>query len=113
MIDFCNTEDALFLEHDIDLVIQEIDMLFDTMRGEVLGNYLYGSEFYKFLYDLNASDSYIENYVTTLINTHCNLHGFKLDVKVTTHMGTENDIILIRINLKKNGDIWQKIYNIS
>lgn len=112
MIDFCNTEDAPLLTHDIDLVIQEIDMLFDTADGEVLGDEIYGSDFESLLWDINASDAYIESYVMGQISK-INLHGFGATVKVSTHEGTLNDIILIRVSLSKNGEVWEKIYNIS
>lgn len=113
MIDFCNTTDASYLEHDVDLVIQELDMLLDTDNGEVLGDYEYGNDFYKFLYELRTSAEYIRGYVTARITSLTNLHGFTLDVRVTIHQGTENDIIIIYINLSKNGEVWEKIYNIS
>lgn len=112
-MDFCNTLDAPYLEHDVDLVIQQIDMLFDTENGEVLGDHGYGSDFYKFLYELKVSASYIQGYVTSRITSSVDLMGFTLSVNVTIHEGTENDIILIYIDLTKEGEVWEKIYNIS
>lgn len=113
MIDFCNTTDAPYLEHDVDLVIQEIDMLFDTDEGEVLGDTGYGSDFEKFIWELKVSAEYINGYVTSRISSSIDLHGFALSVDTSIYEGTQNDIILIRINLSKDGSVWEKIYNIS
>lgn len=112
MIDFCNTEDAPLLIHDIDLVIQEIDMLFSTSEGEVLGDETYGSNFESLLWDMNASDAYIEEYVYGQL-AKVNMHGYAPSVKVSTYQGTMNDIILIQISLRKDDEVWTKIYNIS
>lgn len=112
MIDFCNTEDAPILVNDIDIVIQQIDMLFDTADNEVLGDEEYGSEFESLLYDISASDSYIERYVEGVLEK-IDKRGYSISVKASTHEGTLNDIILIRITLKRGDEAWQKIYNIS
>lgn len=113
MVDFCNTEDAPILELDVDLVIQEIEMVLDTSHGELLGDYYFGSDYDQFLYDLKVSSSYIEHYTRNRLESVCSAHGFKLDVIVSIHEGELSDIILIKVNLSKDGIIWQKIYNIS
>ena len=37
MIDICRTTDDITLDNDVDLIIQQIDILFDTSKGEVIG----------------------------------------------------------------------------
>lgn len=113
MVDFCNTEDAPILEMDVDLVIQEIEMILDTNHGELLGDYYFGSDYDQFLYDLKVSSSYIEQYTRNRLESICSALGFNLDVIVSIHGGELSDIILVKVNLIKDGIMWQKIYNIS
>ena len=113
MIDFCLTTDAPILEHDVDMVLQRIDMLFDTDYHEVLGDNIYGSDYRKYLYNLTASNAAIEDYTLRNIIDNVDLMGFSVDVSVNILLGSQNDIILITINLSKEGDMYEKTYNIS
>ena len=113
MIDFSLTTDAPILEHDVDLVLQQIDMLFDTEYNDVLGDDIYGADYRKYLYNLQASNSSIRDYTYNNIASNVDLQEFSLDVDVNILLGTQNDIILITITLSKTGEIYEKTYNIS
>lgn len=113
MIDFCLTTDAPILEHDVDLVLQQIDMLFDTDYHDVLGDDLYGSDYRKFLYNLTISNAAIEDYTLNNINKNVDLMGFTVSAEVNILLGELNDIILVTIELRKEGDIYEKTYKIS
>ena len=52
MIDFCASEDEVVLDSELDLIIQQIDMLFSTTPMDVIGCPNYGSAYEKFIYDL-------------------------------------------------------------
>lgn len=105
MIDFCNTTDAPVLNNELDLILQQLDMLFDTNHKEVLGELSYGSDFDKFLWDLNTSNYYIQDYIYGTIMRNIELFDYNLTVDVKLMQGTENDIILVIINISKNGKI--------
>lgn len=113
MIDFALTTDAPIFEHDVDLVLQQIDMLFDTDYNEVLGDDMYGSDYRKYLYNIRLSNSEIRDYTLSNIHNNVNLCGFSVDVQVDIMLGTQNDIILITVSLSKSGEIYEKTYNIS
>ena len=113
MIDFCLNESAVLLEHDVDLVLQQIDMLLDTSPKEVLGEPNYGSDYEKFIWDLTANEGIIESYIEQNIKNNVDLQGFDLDVVVDIYMGQRNDIIMVLIELRKEGTVYQKIYNIG
>ena len=113
MIDFCLNKSAITLQHDCDLVLQQVDMLFDTSPKEVLGEPDYGSDYDKFIWDLTASESTIERYIAGNIRANVDLLGFNLTVKAEVYYGTNNDIILVAIILEKEGDTFKKVYNIG
>lgn len=114
MIDFCNTDDTVVLEHDIDLVVQQIDMLLDTRPRDVLGEPSYGCDYYRFLYETNIGASGIASYIESHIRNTIDLLSMDLKVNCTIHAGTENDIILVYINIiTPDGYYYQKVYNIS
>ena len=112
MIDFCNTTDAVKLENDLDLVVQQIDMLLGTDPHEVLGDPAYGSDYYRFLWDLNYTNRQIKMYAESHLEKHIDFMGFGHKVKVDLLHGTEGDIILLTITLFKDGWSYEKIYNI-
>ena len=82
MIDFCNTTDAVKLENDLDLVVQQIDMLLGTDPHEVLGDPAYGSDFYRFLWDLNYTNRQIEMYTENHLSKNIDFLGFGHKLKV-------------------------------
>ena len=69
MKDFCVDLKAVTISNEIDLLIQQIDMIFDTNPTEVFGEE-FGSEFY-------------------------------------------NDIMLVKIQLSKYDEVFEKIYRIE
>jgi hypothetical protein len=114
MIDFCITDDAVVLDHDIDLVIQQIDMLLDTKPRDVIGEPGYGCDYNRFLYETNIGASGIAAYIESHIRNTIDLLSFDLQVQCTIHAGTENDIILVYINIiTPDGYYYRKVYNIS
>lgn len=112
MVDFNSDTTAPLLEAEGDLVLQQIDMLFDTRKGEVLGNYSYGTDFEKFLWNLQISNEKISSYVKSVISSSIDALGFTIDVDTTILYGTSDDIILIRINIRKPGYNVERIYKI-
>lgn len=97
---------------DLENVIQQIEMLFDTSPFEVLGEPNYGSDFERFLWDLNASNYDIEQYINSKIRTEVDLMGFQVSSVVTLMNGTENDIILADITISRDGNAFTKTYKI-
>ena len=95
MIDF-DLQNNPILNSDIDLVLQQIDILFDTIPTEVLGHEDFGTKYHKFLFDLNISNDAIKYTILSDLNS-LNLLGFEPKVEVHLLQGTEHDIALIEI----------------
>ena len=112
MQDFAISSDNVVLSRDADLVLQQIDILFDTTPNEVLGEENFGSRYDKFLYDLSISNEGIRNQVLSDLRS-LDLRGFEPEVNVFLMQGTEQDIALIRIDLRRENETRQKIYRIS
>ena len=112
MIDFNLTSGAPIKNNEVDLIIQQIDILFDTNLKEVLGFELFGSKYDEYLYKLQVSNEYLKQTVQSDIES-LELFGYKPDVNVHLLQGTEQDIALIEIILTKDGDSYTQIYKIS
>lgn len=113
MIDFSNNTTKTILDETADLVLQQIDLLLDTDKGEVLGEQDFGTDYDKFLYEVNVGNNYIRDYIERNIENNVDLLGWQLDVQVETMMGTLNDIILVNIELSKDRDVYSKVYKID
>ena len=114
MIDFCNTNDTIILEQDIDNILQQIDILLDTNPRDVLGEPSYGCDYIKFLWETNISNNGIAKYIENHIKSTIDLLSFTLNVECQSLQGQENDIIIIYIKIiAPDGYFFQKIYNIS
>jgi len=113
MKDFCLDEGSVFFSDERDLIVQQIDMLFDTMHGEVCGEWQYGSDFHQFLWDLKASNQDISEYTQRIIERHVNLFNWTCSVETDILAGTKNDIILITVSLKSDYDTIKKTYRVE
>lgn len=113
MIDFSRVTSTTTIENTAEFVLQQIDILLDTDKGEVLGEPRFGSDYDKFLYELNISNTYIENYIYNNITENVDLMGWGLGVHVDLMVGTKTDIILVEISVSKNNDVFSKVYKID
>lgn len=113
MIDFSRATSTPTIENTAEFVLQQIDILLDTDKGEVLGEPRFGSDYDKFLYELNISNTYIENYIYNNITENVDLMGWELSVHVDLMVGTKTDIILVEISVSKNNDVFSKVYKID
>jgi hypothetical protein len=112
MKEFCIDLSGVTVSDERDLLVQQIDMLFDTNPTEVFGDE-YGADFYNLLWDLGLSNDDISNYTKSVIYGNINLLGWELDVSTELLQGTLNDIILIKVQLSKYDEVFEKIYKIE
>lgn len=112
MIDFSIENTSPIIYKDIDLILQQIDMLFDTQPGDVLGDMDYGTQYDRYLYNLKVTNdalkSKIENDLLSI-----DLLDYKYNVDVYFLNGTEREIAIIDINLYKDNDKYNRTYKIS
>lgn len=112
MIDFNIDNGSPVKSGDIELLLQQIDILFDTAPREVLGAENFGSTYDTYLHRLKLSNNAIKQQVISDISS-LDLQGFDFDVEVHFLQGTERDIALIEINFTKDEMTYNRVYKIS
>ena len=112
MIDFNIDKGAPIKSGDIELLLQQIDILFDTTPKEVLGSPSFGTTYDTYLHKLKLSNESIKRQVISDISS-LDLQGFDFDVNVHFLQGTEQDISLIEINFTKDEMSYNRVYKIS
>ena len=112
MVDF-NLDKGLPIKNsDVDIILQQIDILFDTTPREVFGFENYGTKYDKYLYNFQISADNLKREVESDINS-LNLFGFSPSVEVYLLQGTEQDIAVIDIHLTRYDERYEKIYKIT
>lgn len=112
MIDFNLHSGKPVENNEVQLILQQIELLFDTNRGEVLGDIGYGTSYSDFLFNLQASNSDIKRTIMNDLST-LELFGYEYDVNVNLLMGTENDIILVQIAFQKDDNYFEFPFKIT
>ena len=115
MIDFSLSDkitDDIVINNDLLLVLQQIDLLFNTDPYDVLGDMNFGSNYDDYLYTVGVSNVALENKILTDINK-LDLLGYSVDVKVTLVEGTERDIAFIDITVSGDLETESKTYVIN
>ena len=116
MIDFSISHkltDDVTISNDLLLVLQQIDLLFDTTPNTVLGDHGFGTNSDNYLYGLNMSIHDLEQTIYNDINTKIDLRGFNVNLSVTLIEGTVRDIALIDITLIGNYEDYSTSYVIK
>ncbi len=113
MVDLSIDTDSVVKTKDLENVMQQIEMLFDTSPFEVIGEPMFGSDFERFLWDLTVSNYDIARYIETTIRANVDLLDYDVSVDVSLMNGTENDIILADITIGNNGENYTKTYRIN
>lgn len=112
MKDFCLSNNSVFVSDEIESIIQQIDMLFDTQKNEVYGED-YGSSFYDLLWDMSISANDVSDYTESVIYGSVDLRGWAVNVSTDIIQGTINDIFLVKVILSKYDEKIEKIYRIE
>ena len=105
------------LTNKVDILLQSINLLFETSKDELFGNTEYGTNYEVFLYDLKANSDQITNQVYKDIYSLGSdiLGNYKVNVNTILLQGTERDIALIEIDLYDpiNKENYNKIYRLD
>ena len=112
MIDINLNPGSPLVNNEVDIIIQQVDMLFDTAKKEVLGIPDYGTDYDEFLFNLQMSNAAIAYQVECDIRS-LELFGFEPTVEVSILEGTLNDIVLITIGLRRNETYYEKTYKLQ
>lgn len=111
MIDFCLDTNKDSVNDEISLIIQQIDILFDTNPNEVLGQENFGTQYDRYLHNLKISN---ENLKMAVLNDLYSLELFDYspNVDIILLHGTTQDIALVNISLKRDDSYYEKTYKI-
>lgn len=112
MVDFNLKEGNPLENNDVNLLLQQIDILFDTTPGEVMGDMGFGTEYDHYMYSFNLDNKAMQEMVLDDLYK-LDLLGFTPTCDVYFLEGTEQDIALIDITLKRNDTEYKKTYKIS
>ena len=114
MVDFClYTRGAnCTINQEVDLLLQQVDMLFDTTPTEVFTDENFGTKYDSYLYDVRLSAANLQSIVERDLS-QLNLMGWSYKVEVHLLQGTEQDIALINIQFYKGIETIEKTYKIS
>jgi hypothetical protein len=112
MIDFNIEHGYPTLNNDVDLILQQIEILFDTTPGEVLGSVDFGTRYSDFLYNLQLSNEDIKNIISRDLQS-LELFGFTYKIDVDIFIGSENDIVLVKIEFDRDDYKFDKTIKIT
>lgn len=111
-MDFNINQGKSLITNDVELLLQQIDILFDTCPREVLGSPEFGTEYDRYLYDMHVTNDSLKEKILSDISS-LDLYGFIPTVEVYMFQGTERDIALIDVTLTKDYNTYRKTYKIS
>jgi hypothetical protein len=115
MLDFSLSNkltDKVIVNNDLIFVLQQIDLLFNTDLGDVLGDPSFGTNYDRYLYTLGVSNFALETKILSDINK-LDLRGFSPSVIVKIVDGTYRDIAFVDITLTGDYEDYTKTYVIK
>ena len=112
MVDFSLNNDEVLVKDEVGLILQQIDLLFDTHEDEVFG-VAFGSNFYDLLWDMSITAADVAMYTLNLIKANINLYGWDVDVDAYFLEGTQSDIMLVKITLSNGMQSFEKTYKVD
>lgn len=109
MIDFNLNEGEPTINDDVACLIQQINILFDTSYGDLIGDTQYGTDYEQFLYELKLSPEQLAEEIKQDLYS-LDLLGFEPHIKVYLMQGSERDIALIQVDLVRPGESYTQSY---
>lgn len=111
MIDLA-VDSRVFIDTPLEEAVQELDMVFNTERTELIGYPDYGTNFEQFLWSLNPDPYALKQYIMEqiMVNTLF-IKDMNVDVNVEIHEGDYRNIYLVQIAISDNyGNAEQRMY---
>lgn len=93
------TEDEI-----VKVIVQKIEMILFTMKGEVLGDPDFGGDLYNYLHSTRVSADYVEEELTSQFNTYIPELieiGYTLNVTFSENPNEYSDMMFIDITFKE------------
>ena len=110
-------DSRLLLNTNIDLALQELDILFNTVNTELIGYPDFGTNFEQFLWQLTPAKDQLYNYINNKIRNE-SLFLKDMDVNIDINIDDKeygNKLYVVNIDLKdpNNGEEIQRIYKLK
>ena len=116
MIDLA-IDSRLYLDTDIDLALQELDILFNTTNTELIGFVDFGTNFEQFLWQMTPSIDELKRYITTKIYAETvYLRRMDIDIDITIdNSDYVSNVYVVNIKIKneQTGDSVNRIYKLK
>lgn len=91
-------EDLMELNHPIDSIIQQIDIILFTKPGDVLMSPEFGCNLEEYLFETSWNETSIRNVILNQINTYIiNPYNYQIDVNVEFYKWDFNVAMLVDI----------------
>lgn len=111
MIDLA-IDTRVFITTKLDEAVQELDMIFNTSNGELIGYPQYGTDFEQFLWQMNDSSSKIQTYVYDKIKDTLFLRDMITNINVETLEGEMRRIYVLHINVSDGTQSQNRTYQL-
>lgn len=111
MIDLA-IDTRVFITTKLDEAVQELDMIFNTSNGELIGYPQYGTDFEQFLWQMNDSSSKIQTYVYEKIKDTLFLRDMMTDINVETLEGEMRRIYVLHITVSDGTQSQNRTYQL-
>lgn len=107
-------EGNAIIDNNIDLLWQQVQILFDTSMGDLFGDNNYGTDYDSLLYDMKLSAGDLKQKMLNDINK-LDTFGMSYNVDVYLLRGTQQDIAVIKVDFYDSSanEHYIKIYKIS
>ena len=81
MIDLA-IDNRVFINNNMQEAIQELDMIFSTNPGEMIGNVYFGADWYQFLNTLTPMETALKQYIKGLLadTYYCKMMEYDIEV---------------------------------
>ena len=102
MIDLA-VDSRVFINTPLEEAVQELDLVFNTERTELIGYPTYGTNFEQFLWELNPDVHQLKKYILEQISVNTLfLPQMHVEVEVSLYDGEYRNIYLVAIQITDN-----------
>jgi hypothetical protein len=111
MIDLA-VDSRVFINTPLEEAVQELDMIFNTERTELIGYPDYGTNFEQFLWSLNPDSNQLRTYILEQINVNSLfIPQMNVEVDVQVIEGDYRNIYLVSITMSDDyGNVEKRAY---
>lgn len=93
-------DDVLEITGELDEIIQQVDMILFTNKGDVLCMPEFGCNLGRYLFETTYNEQYVRNLIMTQINNFIYLDGtYKVDVDVSFRKWDFNVAMIVDLNI--------------